>query len=255
MSLYATKLDLDREGAPAAALSRVTSSELAQLRAASNKADDYLRGRYTLPLSASADLEADVVQVSGSTGTGSMSVSWIGTDRPTRAYGILVEILSTAARDSATARLSTDGGVSWGASFVLSATVTVSAAYVTLTFSTGTYYDGDVYRVSVSYGSLTTHVVSLAVYGLLKLRGWAPEGGGSDPIRDAYKEALRWLEGVRDLRTDPGLVSAGGTGSDMFQTDPDLDDIDIQPLEQDRRWQSVVGRSATSSNLISGWPE
>lgn len=256
MSLYATKLDLDREGAPPAALSRVTSAELAQLRAASGKCDDYLRGRYSLPLSASGDLEADVVQVSGSTGTGEMSAAWTGTTRPTRAYGILVEVLTTGALGVATARLSLNGGVSYGASFTLTSSLVLADAGVTLSFSSGTYHDGDVYRVSVSYGSLTTHVVSLAVYGLLKLRGWSPEGSGAEPIRDAYKEALRWLESVRDLRTDPGLTdSAGGTGSDVFDADPSFGDVGEKELELDRRWQGTLGRSGSSSGTTLDYSE
>lgn len=253
MSLYATKLDLDREGAPSAALARVSSSELAQLRAASNKADDKLRGRYTLPVYAVSSLECDVVQVSGSTGTGEMTASWTGTARPTQAYGLMVEVLTTGALNAATARLSTNGGVSWGASFTLTSTLVVSAAGVTLAFSSGTYYDGDVYRVTVSFGSLTTHVVALAVYAILKLRGWAPEGNGAEPIRDAYKEALKWLDDVRDLRADPGLSdSVGSDGSDMIQREPS--DVGDEALEVDRRWQSVMGRSSGGSTTDPSWP-
>lgn len=239
--LFATVLDLSLEGSPDAALSRVVAEKSAGLRTASGIAASYLRGRYTLPLVALPQVP-DYVPVTGSTATGQMTAAGANTGTPALlAYGLVVEILSSGSLGAATARLSTDGEVSWGAAFTLTNTLTPAGTDTTLTFSAGTYVDGDKYRCSVSYGALTTHVVALAVYRLLGRRGWAPQGLGADPIRDNYKEALKWLEGVRDLKADPGLLEgAGGTGSDMIQTEPSEIDESVE-LAPDRTWQGVMG--------------
>lgn len=259
MSLYATALDLELFGAPAAALQRVRTSEAYQLTMASGMADDYLRGRYVLPLVAVPG-ETLPFPATGSTGTGTVVAAYTaGASYPLQAYGIIVQVLTTGALGVATARMSVNGGVTYSPSFVITATPIVLSFGITLTFSDtsgGGFYVGDQYKISVSYGSLTGYVVSLATFTLLRVRGVAPDGNAYDPIRDAYKQALRWLEHVRDLRTDPGLTaSTGGDGSDVFIEVPTENDPD--GLELDRSWQSVMGRGPITSPSgivwVGGW--
>lgn len=253
MSLYATPLDLLLEGAPAAALVRVASSRVRNLAASSGVADDSLRGRYTLPLQVTTIGETDYAPVTGSTATGTVSAAQtVGVDLPFQAYGIVIEVLSSGALGVATARMSTDGGVQFGNSFTVSSTPIVLSFGVTVTFSSGTYYIGDAYRITVSYGSLTSHVVSHAVYKLLRVRGVAPDGNAYDPIRDAYKEALKWFQDVRDLRVDPGLTdSSTNNGSDVFIEVPV--DGDGTGLELDRRFQSTMGRGGGLNQWTGEW--
>lgn len=251
-SYYATPLDLELQGAPSPSLVRVRNARVYQLQVASTKADDYLRGRYTPPFVATVGTVQPVL-VDASTATGVMSVALTvgAVVVPLQAYGIVVQVLTTGALGVATGRMSQDGGITYGSSFVLSSTPVVLSWGVTVTFSdpgVGGFYVGDQYQCSVSYGSLTSHVVAIATYSLLRTRGVAPDGNAYDPIRDAYKEAIRWFESVRDLKTDPGLTdSAGGTGQDVFIEVPI--DGDETGLEPDRGWQSVLGRGGPIS-----WP-
>jgi hypothetical protein len=163
---------------------------------------------------------------------------------PLQAYGIIVQVLTTGALGVATGRMSQDGGITYGSSFVLSSSPVVLSWGVTVTFSdpgVGGFCAGDQYQCSVSYGSLTSYVVAVATYSLLRTRGVAPDGNAYDPIREAHKEALRWFESVRDLKTDPGLIdSSGGNGQDVFVEVPTAGDE--SGLEPDRGWQSVLGR-------------
>jgi phage gp36-like protein len=244
VSLYASVLDLELQGAPPSALARVRTSETYQLTTASALADDYLRGRYTLPL-VSAPSATYLFPATGSTATGTLSVAYtVGAPPPLQAYGIVVVILSPT-----TYKLSIDGGVSYGATTAISTTPIDLSFGVTLTFSSGSFYTGDQYKVSVSYGSLTAHTVAITTYRLLTTRGVAPDGNAYDVQRDQYRQALAWLKDVRDLRTDPGLfgADAGNNGSDVFIQDPEFDTS--VPLEQDRRWQSVVGRGSISPSV------
>lgn len=255
-SYYATPLDLELQGAPSPSLVRVRNARVYQLQVASTKADDYLRGRYTPPYVAQVGTVQPVL-VDASTATGTMSVALTtgATVFPLQAYGIIAQVLTTGALGVATGRMSQDGGITYGSSFVISSTPIVLSWGVTVTFSdpgVGGFYVGDQYQCSVSYGSLTSHVVAIATYGLLRTRGVAPDGNAYDPIRDAYKEAIRWFESVRDLKTDPGLTdSSGGTGQDVFIEVPV--DGDQSGLEPDRGWQSVLGRG-NYTDQANPWP-
>lgn len=250
-SYYATPLDLDMQGAPAPSLYRVRRQMVYQLAVASAKADDYLRSRYALG-SLVAQVGAVTPElVTASTGTGTMAVAATSaTSLPSTAYGIVVLVLTTGALGVATAKMSVDGGVTYGSSFVVTSIPIVMSWGVTVTFAdpgVGGFYVGDQYACSVSYGSLTSYVVAVATYSLLRTRGVAPDGNAYDPIRDAYKEAIKWFEGVRDLKTDPGLTSsAGSTGQDVFIEVPITGD-DESGLEPDRGWQSVIGRGGYGS--------
>jgi phage gp36-like protein len=237
MNLFLTALDLSLEGVPSAALSRVTSFEGRACIAASNKAADYLRGRYSLPLIATVG-GVEWVPVAGSTATGIVSVELTDPTEPVlQAYGVVLSILS-----STTGRISTDGGLLWGNTFVIPAGGSVDLQNgLTVTFSSGTWYVGDVYRCSVSYGSLTSYCAQIAAQNLLRVRGYSIDGTAYKAIDRAAEEALKWLMDVRDLRTDPGLTDTqSGDGSEMFLMDPE---IQPTPNEVDRRWNSYMGRA------------
>lgn len=243
MSLYATVLDLELQGCPPSALSRVRTAETYHLAMGSALADDYLRGRYQLPIpvQSSSTWNTFPFPATGSTGTGMVTASLTtGAQLPQQAYGLVVTILSAT-----TYKLSLDGGVTY---YTLSATIPNGSSVdlsigVTLAFASGTYYTGDVFKISISYGSLTAHTCALVTYRLLGYRGVAPDGNAYDPIRDQYKQALDWLKNVRDLRVDPGLTNPNTQdGSDVFIEDPEVDTS--SRLETDRRWQGVLGRSS-----------
>lgn len=66
---------------------------------------------------------------------------------------------------------------------------------------------------------LTLHVSGLAAWHLMKGKGFSPEAGTKDPIRQAYEDALAWLKGVASgLVTPPGV----STGSSSSSSSPDV---------------------------------
>lgn len=213
------------------------------LQAASNEADTYLRARYTLPLVADVGL-VEKVAVSGSTGTATLSAAITSGYTLTQAYGMRLEVLTTGGSGVATARVSTDGGITWGATFTITSGTLAHSLGVTFTFSSGTWYDGDLFYVPISYGALTSHVVNIASWKLLTRRGVDPDSAAYDSIRAAWKEALRWLEGVRDNKVDPGVTdSTTGTTEGGFLFEPD----DFEDGEGLRNWESVMGRQGRST--------
>lgn len=235
MNLYLTALDLSLEGVPSAALARVSTAEGRACKASSDKAADYLRGRYTLPLQATIQ-PVEWIPATGSTATAGIEVALTDPDVPVwRAYGIVVQVLTTT-----TAKLSLDGGLTWSAAFTITPGDQNLQNGLTLTWLGGTWYVGDVYRCSVSYGSLTSYCVQIAAWNLLRVRGVAPDGNAYEAIKQAHADAVKWLISVRDLGVDPGLLdSRDGDGSGMFLMDPEGI---TGSLEQDRRWNSCMGR-------------
>jgi phage gp36-like protein len=224
------------------------------LQAASLEADTYLRARYTLPLYATVE-GVEPVPATGSTGTGQIVASIPTGVSLTKAWGVRLEVLATGASGVATARVSIDGGVSWQPTFTISTgsrTITLSGTEsLTLTFSdpgAGGWYDGDLFYIPVRFGALTHHVVALAVWKLLNTRGTDPDSAAYDYIKTAYKDTVRWLEGVRDNKHDPGLTdSSPSVNEGGFFYSPETES------SGDRRWDSVMGRQArTQPSTASG---
>ena len=258
MPLYASTQDLDLLGLPAASTATVAASRAPMLQAASLDADTYLRARYTLPLSATIET-VECQPATGSTGTGQIVASVPSGVTLTRAWGVRLEVLTTGASGVATARISIDGGATWQPTFTISngsRTVTLSGTEsLTLTFSdpgSAGWFDGDIFYIPVRFGALTHHVVALAAWKMLGRRGVDPDSAGYDYIRTAYKDAVKWLEGVRDNKIDPGLTdSSAATSEGGFVYEPEVEH------QGDRRWDSVLGRVARSQPYTSredgGW--
>ena len=247
MPLYASTQDLDLLGLPAAATATVAASRIPMLQAASLEADSYLRARYSLPLLPTVEA-VEPYPASGSTGTGQIVVSVPSGVTLTRAWGVRLEVLTTGVSGVATGRVSIDGGVTWQPTIALSngaLTVTLSGSEsLTLTLSDpggAGWFDGDLFYVPVRFGALTQNVVALASWKLLGRRGGDPDSAAYDFIKTAWKEAVRWLEGVRDNKHDPGLTdSSAGTNEGGFLYYPETE------FEGDRRWDGTLGRTARS---------
>lgn len=247
MPLYASTQDLDLLGLPAASTATVAASRNGMLQAASLEADSYLRARYSLPLIASPEA-VEVYAASGSTGTGQIVATTPAGVTLTRAWGVRLEVLTTGASGVATARISIDGGVTWQPTITIQngdRTVTLnSSESIKLTFSdpgAAGWYDGDLFYIPVRFGALTHHVVAIASWKLLGKRGLNPDSDGYDYIRTAYKDAIKWLEGVRDNKHDPGLIdSSPSTNEGGFLYAPETES------QGDRKWDSVMGRLARS---------
>ena len=252
MPLYASTQDLDLLGLPAASTATVAASRNGMLQAASLEADSYLRARYSLPLIASPEA-VEVYAANGSTGTGQIVAATPSGVTLTRAWGIRLEVLTTGVSGVATARISIDGGVTWQPTFTIpsgSRTITFSSTEsLALTFSDsggGGWYDGDLFYIPVRFGALTHHVVAIASWKLLGKRGLNPDSDGYDYIRTAYKDAIKWLEGVRDNKHDPGLTdSSPGSNEGGFLYAPETES------QGDRKWDSVMGRLARSQPYSS----
>ena len=247
MSLYCTPQDLELEGLPTAATATVASSRLRMCQAASNDADSIISpARYTLPI---ADVVGFVehVAATGSTGTGTISVAIPSGVTITRAYGVRLEVLTTGGSGVATARVSIDCGVTWQATFTITTgtrTVTLSSTEsLTLTFDSGTWFDGDLHYIPVGYKALTSACVAIASRKLLRKRGFDPDSA-YDEIVSAAKDAVKWLEGVRDNKNDPGLLDASpSTVENSFLFEPE----DFATGGGLRNWESVMGRKGRSS--------
>lgn len=246
MSLYCTPQDLELEGLPAAATASVAASRMRMCQAASHEADSYISpARYTLPIAAVVGM-VEHYAATGSTGTGTLSVAIPSGVTITRAYGVRLEVLTTGGSGVATARVSTNSGTTWLASFTIVAgdrTILLSATEsLTLTFDSGTWYDGDLFYIPVGYKALTSQCVALAVRKLLRKRGFDPDGA-YDEVITAAKEAIKWLEGVRDNKIDPGLTDASSDVEGTFLFEPE----DFETGGGLRNWESVMGRAARSS--------
>lgn len=244
MSLYCTPQDLELEGLPTAATALVAASRMRMCQAASNEADTYLSpGRYTLPLAAVVGL-VEHVPATGSTGTGTITVTIPSGVTIVRAYGVRLEVLTTGGSGVATARVSIDSGITWQQTFTIATgarTVTLSSTEsLTLTFDSGTWFDGDLLYIPVSYKALTSACVAIASRKLLRRRGFDADAAYEETV-SAAKEAVKWLEGVRDNKNDPGLTdSSTSTNEGGFLYAPETE------YEGDRRWDSVMGRVARS---------
>lgn len=245
MSLYASILDFTQEGLPSAATASVSNQRLRALRAASTLADDYLRARYTLPIQAVVG-EVEYIPASGSTGSGLITAALTSGATITQAYGVRVEILTTGASGVATARISITSGQTWLTTFtVVNGTVDLSIG-VTLTFSDPNglgWFDGDLYDVPVNFGSLTTHVVWLATWGLLMRRGFNPDmdPGSYDALKTQYKAAMAWLEGIRDNKIRADLTDSTGSAEEgLFLFEPEISEYE----DADRDWTQVLGRTS-----------
>ena len=148
--------------------------------------------------------------------------------------------------------MSIDSGVTWQATFTIATgnrTVTLSSTEsLTLTFDSGTWFDGDILYIPVGYKALTSHCVAIASWRLLTRRGVDPDSAAYDAIRTAYKDAIKWLEGVRDNKNDPGLTdSTTSTVEGSFLFEPE----DFDTGGGRRNWESVMGRQARSSASTS----
>lgn len=255
--LLASVMDLDSEAGgvrPRALGSVTTATKRRALLRASSKAMSYLRARYSDTIYAIIeDPTAEFVPATGSTGTGVMAAAFTAPNVVSRAYGIIVEVLTTGAIGVATARVSTDSGQTYSASFTIPDGDLALSIGVTLTFSDaggGGFFDGDVYRVPVGYGAVTTETLAIASYDLMGGRGWDPEAPGGDPVRNRYKDAIRWFEGVRDNQIDPGLGDNTTTEEGGFFFYPD------QAGEGDRGWNQAMGRTpVTASQAGQFWDE
>lgn len=247
MPLYASTQDLDLLGLPAVSTATVAASRNPMLQAASLEADTYLRARYSLPLIATVE-GVEVAPATNSTGTGQVAVTVPSGVSLTRAWGVRLEVLTTGASGTATGRVSIDGGVTWQPTFTISngnRTITLSSTEsLTLTFSDyggGGWFDGDMFYIPVRFGALTHHVVAIASWKLLGRRGVDPDSAGYDYIRTAYKDAVKWLEGVRDNKHDPGLTdSSTSVNEGGFLYYPETES------QGDRKWDSVMGRVVRS---------
>lgn len=256
MSLYASLMDLGNaaDGIPSAALAPLSNGDAVKLRAlrqASAKADSYLRTQYALPLRATVEEEATWVAATGSTATAIGTPALIEGSEPTQAWGVQIEVLTTGALGVATGRASYDNGTTWGSSFTITASaISLTRAGITVTFSDddgGGFFDGDFYWIPVGFKDLTSYVVDLAVYRLMRGRGFNPDGEARDPLRDAHKDAIKWLESVRDGKVDLGLVDASSKKEDGFRFAPST------AGEGDRRWDEVMGRESRSTASSRSW--
>jgi phage gp36-like protein len=246
MPLYASTQDLDLLGLPAAATATVAASRMPMLQAASLEADSYLRARYSLPLIPTVET-VEPSPASGSTGTGQIVASVPSGVTLTRAWGVRLEVLTTGVSGVATGRVSIDGGVTWQPTVTLSngaLTVTLSGSEsLTLTLSDpggAGWFDGDLFYIPVRFGALTHNVVAVAVWKLLGRRGADPDSVAYDRTKTEFKEAIKWLEGVRDNKYDPGLTDSSSANEGGFLYYPETE------FEGDRRWDGTLGRVARS---------
>lgn len=243
MSLYASIQDFELSGLPPAATATVAAQRQRHLQAASNIADSCgLRARYTLPLQALVG-EVEHVLASGSTGTGVITAVVTPGSTITVAHGVQVEILTTGASGVATARVSVTSGQTWLSTITVTNGDAALGIGVTLTFSGGTWFDGDIYYVPVNYADLTEHIVAYATYTLLRRRGFNPEmdPGAYDALKTGYKDALKFWEDIKNNQVQLGLTdSTSGTEEGLFMFEPDLDAYE----DADRDWTEVAGRTS-----------
>lgn len=256
MALFASLMDLDSEagGIPTAALSSIANAtKLRALSRCSDEALSYVRARYSEPVQAVVETP-EFVPATGSTGTGEVTAARTAGASITQAYGVMMEVLTTGAIGVATARVSTDSGIRWGASFTIPDGDVALSIGVTLTFSDddgGGFFDGDIYRIPVAFGALTAKVLALATYTLLVGRGYDPDGAGGDMIGRQYKRAYEWLKGVRDNQIDPGLTDGtAGVEEGGFVFFP------TTVGQGDRGWSKVLGRDTIRVGPTgASWPD
>lgn len=59
--------------------------------------------------------------------------------------------------------------------------------------------------------SLVQQVAAIATYRVMKRRGYAPMSADNDPIRDGYKEAVKWLQ---DISSGKAEIQATDSNTD-----------------------------------------
>lgn len=250
MATYASVQDLEWGGLPQAALASIPLAKKSyHLRQVSARYADSvgLRARYTLPIYATVQ-SVEYIGATGTTATGTVTAALTSGAEITDAVGIQLEVLTTGAGGVATGRISTTSGNSWGASFVLSAGSLVLSCGVTLTLSSGTWFDGDIYYVFANFGAVTHAVVKIAAYELLTHRGFNSDDAGYDAIKTQYKDSVAFFEKMPSNRVDPGQTDATpGTVENSFIFIPD----DFATGGGQRNWDSTMGRSGRSSASVT----
>lgn len=92
---------------------------------------------------------------------------------------------------------------------------------------------------------LTRAVCNIAAYDLMTRRGYNPDAGGNDSIRDRYTDALRWLE-----RIAGGLVSPVG----IVDSSPDASGATTgQFVHQARPSTEFDGAFVVGAPIGRGW--
>jgi hypothetical protein len=239
-------MDFETLGLPAAATAVVAAQRLPILDSVSDDADMFLPARYTLPVYASVRPVAPY-RIAGSAGTGGITAAATTGATFTEAIGIKVEVLTTGASGVATARISTDSGETWGDTFTITAGALVHPVGVTLTFTAGTWVDGDVFQIPVNFGALTKLVVKIGVFLVLERRGFDSDASYAS-AKSAHDRALKMLEGLPSNKIELNLTdSSPSVNEGGFFYSPETES------SGDRRWDSVMGRQArTQPSTASG---
>ena len=239
MSRYASIMDFETLGLPTAATATVAAQRLPILDSVSDDADMYLPSRYTLPVYASVRPVAPF-RITGSTGTGTITAAATTGATFTEAIGMKVEVLTSGAAGVATARISTDSGETWGSTFTITTGALAHPVGVTLTFTAGTWVDGDIFQIPVNFGALTKLVVKIGVYLVLERRGFDSDAS-YESAKSAHDRAMKVLEGLPNNKIELNLTdSSTSTNEGGFLYAPETE------YEGDRRWDSVMGRVARS---------
>lgn len=92
---------------------------------------------------------------------------------------------------------------------------------------------------------LTRAVCNIAAYDLLSVRGYNPDPGGNDNIRQRYDDAIRWLE-----RVSAGTVSP----ADIADSSPDANGSTSGPfVQQGRASDTTDGAFVVGAPVGRGW--
>lgn len=240
-------MDFETLGLPPAATATVAAQRLPILDSVSDDADMYLPSRYTLPVFASVRAVTPY-RITGSTGTGTIAAAATTGYTFTEALGIKVEVLSNGAAGVATARISIDSGVTWGSTFTITTGALAHSVGVTLTFSSGTWVDGDIFQIPVNFGALTKHVVKMGVFQVLERRGFDSDAS-YESSKAAHDRAWKIIEGLSSNKVDLKLTdSSPGTVENSFLFEPE----DFATGGGLRNWESVMGRRGRSTAATLG---
>jgi phage gp36-like protein len=84
----------------------------------------------------------------------------------------------------------------------------------------------------LSWGSdITYHTAQIAVYLVLKARGYNPSAGADDNVRLGYEDSIKWFEGIQRQNTHPNVTpSVAQPGDPVY----DLPQVRTSP---ERGWQ------------------
>src|SRR5260370_19454510 len=106
----------------------------------------------------------------------------------------------------------------------------------------------------LSWGKdLVKHVVAIATYDLIVVRGSNPTAPGNEDLHARWEAALKWLQGVSDGKIKPNVIdnSAGGIGG------PTVLQASTQGTSQaaisGAQSQNVQGTVVTGPPSLRGW--